>query len=214
MQSAIDETVEADLDAAWADVGPLVVRRLMIAATQEFAARGYHATTTRDIARRAGLSPAGVYVHFRSKEELLYRISLIGHEQSLANVRALAAAHDDPVARLRAVVAGFTAWHATNHVAARVILHELAALSPDHYTEIVTLRRAIDQVVRETLEYGVEQGAFDVLDIAGTALALLSLGLDVPRWYRSSGGRWTPETLGALHADLAERIIHKTPPME
>lgn len=42
----------------------------MEAAADAFAAKGFHATTTRDIAGRAGLSPAGVYVHFASKEDL------------------------------------------------------------------------------------------------------------------------------------------------
>ena len=43
---------------------PTTVDRLMRAAAQAFAEKGFHATTTRDIASGAGLSPAGVYVHF------------------------------------------------------------------------------------------------------------------------------------------------------
>ena len=45
---------------------PTTVDRLMRAAAQAFAEKGFHATTTRDIASGAGLSPAGVYVHFAS----------------------------------------------------------------------------------------------------------------------------------------------------
>ena len=57
---------------------------MLIAAAHAFADRGYHATTTRDIASLAGMSPAAVYIHYRSKEELLFQISKIGHELSLA----------------------------------------------------------------------------------------------------------------------------------
>ncbi|WP_084529215.1 helix-turn-helix domain-containing protein [Nocardia crassostreae] len=49
--------------------------RILHAAVSAFAEYGFHATTTRDIAARAGLSPAGLYVHFNSKEEVLHRIS-------------------------------------------------------------------------------------------------------------------------------------------
>jgi AcrR family transcriptional regulator len=45
------------------------IRKLVIAAIECFAERGYRATTTRDIAKRAQMSPAALYVHFRSKNE-------------------------------------------------------------------------------------------------------------------------------------------------
>src|SRR5262249_41557793 len=105
----------------------------MIAATQEVAVRGYHATTTRDIPpatpttatpAAARLPPAGFYVHFLSKKELLYRISLIGHQHALDDIRKGATA-TDPVERLRELVARFSAWHARYHVPARVIQYEL-----------------------------------------------------------------------------------------
>jgi AcrR family transcriptional regulator len=201
-----DDDVAHDLDEAWAEIEPTVVRRLLIAATQEFAVRGYHGTTTRDIAARAGLSPAGVYVHFRSKEELLYRISLLGHQHALAHIRASVAGVDEPVERLRSMVGAFSSWHARWHVPTRVIQYELGALSPAHYDEIAALRRDIDAVVRETLEYGVGTGAFVVSDVGGAALALLSLAIDIARWYRPGGSR-TPESIGQLHADLAERML-------
>jgi AcrR family transcriptional regulator len=204
----LGDSLAEDLDALWSEIQPVVVRRLMIAATQEFGARGYHATTTRDIASRAGLSPAGVYVHFKSKEEVLYRIALIGHQQSLIQIVASITGIDDPFDRLRAMVSGFSAWHARYHVPARVIEYELGALNDNHFAEIAACRRSIDAIVRETLEYGVARGAFDVPDIGGSALVLLSLGIDVSRWYRSDRAR-TPESIGDLHADLAERMFRR-----
>ena len=54
--------------------------RLLAAAIEAFAAKGLHGTTTRDIAAGAGMSPAALYVHHRSKEELLFLISRAGHE--------------------------------------------------------------------------------------------------------------------------------------
>jgi AcrR family transcriptional regulator len=201
-----DAALEFDLDAAWREIEPLVVRRLMIAAVQEFASRGYHGTTTRDIASRAGLSPAGVYVHFRSKEEVLYRISLIGHQHALAAIRAAASGTDEPVAKLRAVVGEFGRWHARHHIAARVINYEMGALTELHLAEIMALRRGIDTVVRETLEFGIEHRVLASSDVGGAALALLSLTIDVARWYRPEGPR-TPDDIGTLYADLAERML-------
>jgi AcrR family transcriptional regulator len=45
-------------------------RRILDAALDLFAGRGFEATTTRDIASRAGLSDAGLYAHFTSKRQV------------------------------------------------------------------------------------------------------------------------------------------------
>ncbi|MGW3416419.1 helix-turn-helix domain-containing protein, partial [Streptomyces sp. NPDC000888] len=67
--STAEETAGAEAQA-WAEVTPDAARRLLVAAVEAFAERGYHATTTRDIAGRAGMSPAALYIHYKTKEEL------------------------------------------------------------------------------------------------------------------------------------------------
>lgn len=180
--------------------------RLVAAATSAFAERGYHATTTRDIAARAGMSPAAVYVHHSSKEDLLFLISRVGHDQALEVVRDASTGEEEPVARLQATVRAFTLWHAQHHTAARVVQYELASLSAEHQVEIAESRREIDRHMRDLLNAGVEQRVFDVPDVAGTALALLSLAIDVARWYRDDGRR-SAESVADLYADLAVRMV-------
>jgi AcrR family transcriptional regulator len=48
--------------------------RILDAALDLFAARGFQGTTTRDIAARAGLSDAGLYAHFGSKQEVFHEL--------------------------------------------------------------------------------------------------------------------------------------------
>jgi AcrR family transcriptional regulator len=59
---------------------PQVTRdRLVRAAAELFTAQGYHATTTPDIARRAGVAEGTIYRHFSSKQHLfneIYRAAL------------------------------------------------------------------------------------------------------------------------------------------
>jgi AcrR family transcriptional regulator len=179
--------------------------RLLVAAVEAFSEHGFHATTTRDIAARAQMSPAAVYVHHASKEELLFAISREGHEATLAAIRAAAGA-EDPVRRLQDVVRAFTTWHAQHHATARIVQYELGALSGEHFAEVAATRRAIEQVMRETLLHGVEAGRFEVPDVRGTSLALLSLGIDVARWFRDDGEMSVRE-LGELYADLAVRMV-------
>jgi AcrR family transcriptional regulator len=184
--------------------------RLVAAAVEAFAARGFHGTTTRDIAAAAGMSPAALYVHHRSKEELLHLISRTGHERTLALVEDAVASSPDPVAQLTRLVEDFVRHHAVTHTTARIVNYELAALSEPHREEIGRLRRRIDAVVRELVRRGVASGAFTTPDPAMTASALLSLGIDVARWYRDEGS-WSPEDVAAHYRELALRMVGADP---
>ncbi|MEW2072711.1 TetR/AcrR family transcriptional regulator [Streptomyces sp. NPDC012403] len=190
----------------WGEVTPDAARRLLLAAVEAFAERGYHATTTRDIASRAGMSPAALYIHYKTKEELLHRISRIGHEKAVAILRTAARAEGGPGERLAEAVSSFVRWHAGGRTTARVVQYELDSLGPEARAEILGLRRQVDAEVRGIIEEGVRSGEFDVIDVQGTTLAVLSLCIDVARWFNVDGPR-TPEEVGALYADLVLRMV-------
>ncbi|HEU4514293.1 MAG TPA: TetR/AcrR family transcriptional regulator [Nocardioidaceae bacterium] len=185
---------------------PTARRRLVAAAVESFAAKGFHGTTTRDIASGAGMSPAALYVHHRSKEDLLHQISRSGHDKTLALVREAVATSEDPTKQLLAVVHAFVVHHAEDHTGARIVNYELAALSSEHLEEIAAIRRQIEQEMRDVVERGVATGVFETDDPHMTALALLSLGIDVARWYRDEG-EWTPGQIADHYCTLALRIV-------
>ena len=200
----------AQLERIWQHVTPPAARRMLIAAVQAFAERGFHATTTRDIAAQAGMSPAAVYIHYRSKQDLLFQISRIGHQRSLAVLAEATADATDPVDVVRRAVRAFARWHAEFHTTARVVQYELAALSPEQHAEVQELRRDIQRVVRGMIRDGVRAGVFTVPDVTGASIAVLSLCVDVARWYQPAGRR-TPEQVGDLHADLVLRMLGANP---
>lgn len=183
--------------------------RLLAAAVEAFASSGFAGTTTRDIASRAGMSPAAVYVHHATKEDLLFEISRRGHQSALDIIKHASDSNDDPVERIRAMVAEFSRWHAVNSRVGRIVQYEFDALTPDHRAEIADHRRGIERFVREALEAGVSSGTMSVADVKGTARALLSLSIDLVRWYVPAGPT-TPDDLAALHGDLAVRMVVST----
>ncbi len=182
--------------------------RIMLAAADAFAERGFHATTTRDIASRAGLSPAGVYVHFASKEVLLFELSRRGHARARDLLVAAATASATPTDALRAIVGGFSRWHAEHYELGRIVQFEFRHLSPEHRDEVLTLRKEIDLVVAGVLRDGVATGEFEVPDVSATALALLSMAIDVARWYTPDVRR-TPEAIETTYGDLAVRLVRR-----
>lgn len=183
--------------------------RLLDAATSAFAEKGFHGTTTRDIAGAAGMSPAAVYVHHRSKEELLFLISREGHQQALAVVREARASSADAVEQIAAVGRAFAEFHAHQHTVARILNYELAALSEEHRAEIDEYRTGIDRELRELVAEGVTAGVFDTPDPALAATALASMSVDIARWYREDGA-WSAEQIGDYYSGLALRLVGAT----
>jgi len=186
--------------------GPQTVDRLLDAAAAAFADKGFHATTTRDIASRAGLSPAGVYVHFSSKEDLLHALSHTGHEAALELVTSAASSPGSNTQRLGRIMSSFARWHAEHYEVARVVQYEFPHLTPEHRDDVLALRKQIDATVRSVLRNGVQTGELSVDGIHDTALALMSLCIDVARWYSPLISR-TPADIGATYAVLGLRLV-------
>lgn len=183
--------------------------RLLAAAVEAFAEHGYGATTTRDIASRAGMSPAAVYVHHATKEDLLFAISEAGHIEALDVIEAAADAESSPLDRVRTMVHDFSRWHAEHSRMGRVVQYEFGGLTPEHREVVAGYRRRIEQSMRDALADGIDQGVVDVADVRGTARSLLSLSIDLVRWFDPGGSR-TPDEVADLHADLAVRMVRRT----
>jgi AcrR family transcriptional regulator len=187
------------------EVGPSkAAARIRAAAVEMFAERGYGATSLRDITARLGLSPGAVYPHYKTKESLLYAISLEGHTAALSAVIT----RDSPVAvpadRLERTTAAYVEWHAVNHSLARVVQYELRSLSVAHYRKIATIRRKTTAVFTDILQSGVDTGDFGIADVEAAALAISSLCIDVSRWFPTRHRR-NPTELAAAYVEL---VIH------
>jgi AcrR family transcriptional regulator len=184
-----------------------VPRGLLTSAVRCFASNGFHATTTRDICEGVGLTPGALYVHFPSKELVLFEIMRAAHERALAHIRDPAVLTATSSAdRLRAIVSRYTEWHAHHHVAARVCQYELAGLTERHYDEILELRRQTNKLFRDVVARGVADGTFRQVDVKRVTRAMLSMSIDLVRWYRLEGED-SPEQLGEFYADLALTMV-------
>lgn len=181
--------------------------RLLAAALQQFGEKGFHAATTRDISEGAEMSPAGVYVRYSSKVELLFELMRISYDLALTQVRkALDEAPSNPADRVRVFVESFARYHTDHPLLARVSQYELTALPPERAKEIDKIRIEIEGLLRDELEAGAASGHFLVPSITGVSTAILSLCIDIARWYppqsRNQNGDVTE-----LYGQLALKMI-------
>lgn len=180
---------------------------LLDAALACFVAQGYHGTTMRDIAARAGLAVSASYYYFPSKLDLLRRI-ITRVTEDLEGVLSEAerAAAGDPAARLAALVRAHVLFHTHRRAESFIGNSELRALPPADRAEMVALRDRIAGHFKRALEVGIRTRAFTVVDPAATVLAIVTMCTAVATWYRDDGPN-SPEQIADRYAELALRMV-------
>ena len=96
--------------------------RILQAAEQEFAARGYHSTSMDDIAAAAGISKPVLYDHFASKLDLYTQLTEAIRDELTGRGAAAMAGDAPPGERIRTAVDAFFTFVEERPSAARVLL--------------------------------------------------------------------------------------------
>jgi AcrR family transcriptional regulator len=165
--------------------------RLVRAALELFTTQGYHASTTPEIAAKAGVAEGTIYRHFASKEQLLNEIYRAGVRVFVTIVREQPAAL--PCAeRLQRIAAGWRDVAVRNPPLVRLVFVSrirtlLDARSRDAAKE---LRGEIEQLIASGKAAGqVRLGGVDVW--ADVWLQVIALMLE-----RVANKEWVPEQAG------------------
>jgi len=182
------------------------IRKLVIAAIECFAERGYRATTTRDIAKRAQMSPAALYVHFRSKNELLYKLTVVTASAMLKELQRTAAVEASATERLRALVATYVRCNARMYTTVHVATYEFDALNRRQQRAVVAIRQQVKELFANCLDDGRASGEFQFRSAPHVRVAIMSLCTSVSQWF-SVKGALTPEELGDLYAEYVLKMV-------
>lgn len=126
-------------------------------AAAEFAEKGFHGASTADIARRMGIKQGSLYYYFKSKEEALYEVCMLGIRDYLGRMEVIAASGQPFEAKLLAAVGSHLSGYRGTDEALKVYNTERLYL-PEH--ERKDLKREGSRY-RTLLEGIFEQGQRD-----------------------------------------------------
>ncbi|EFK08276.1 transcriptional regulator, TetR family [delta proteobacterium NaphS2] len=91
---------------------------------------GFTKASVRNIAKAVGLSNATLYLYFKKKEDLLFRIIDDVGEELLENLRRVAGEHDETIERLRAMITEQVAFATHSCKRMKIYLEEQYQLPP------------------------------------------------------------------------------------
>lgn len=121
-------------------------------ATDVFDEKGYEGASMRDLSRATGMSLAGLYHYFESKEKLLYLIQRTTFRTIIEQVKSRLEPSADPIDRIRIFIANHLEYFLANKKAMKVLSHEADALKNGYGQEIAAIKREYYQICLGLLE--------------------------------------------------------------
>ncbi len=185
---------------------PTSKQRIIKAAAELFADRGYHAVGMTDLQQAVNLGRGSLYHHINSKEELLFDIVKV-YIYELAEEADLAMGIKDPVRRLQALGAGLVEKITSHQAELTVCFREVQFLTEDRHKEVLGLHAKYEKVWKETYIEGAKSGVFREYD--GIVLkGLLGMFYYSYLWIKP-GTRMDTKTISDHLNDLSLRILKK-----
>ena len=137
---------------------------------------------------------------------MLAQICTRGHAEVLSRRSSARSSAPAPETSASAhCVAAFSSF--AGHTLGRVMQYELRGLENDRFREVAALRRRFEELIVREIRAGVEAGEFTVGDVEATGVAILSLGIDVARWYGAMSDQISPDDVAELHRALVMRML-------
>lgn len=121
-------------------------------ATDVFYDKGYEGASMRDLSRVSGMSLAGLYYYFESKEKLLYLIQKHTFSTIMEQVQSRLRQVSDPEERVRVFIRNHLEYFLANLKAMKVLSHEDEALTGPMAAEIANMKRDYYRIIRGLVE--------------------------------------------------------------
>jgi AcrR family transcriptional regulator len=160
--------------------------------TEIFAEKGYEGASMRDLSRLSGISLAGLYYYFESKEKLLYFIQQHTFNTIIERLRERLATSDDPETRIRIFVHNHVDYSVAKQKAMKVLSHEDDVLNDGYGAELAAIKREYYHIcvalVEELLKIeGLKSAGSDGgagIDTRTAVLGLFGMMNWLYTWYR------------------------------
>jgi AcrR family transcriptional regulator len=110
-------------------------------ATEVFCKKGYEGASMRDLSRASGMSLAGLYYYFESKERLLFLIQKHTFTTIVERLKARLESVSDPEQRVRIFILNHLEYFLANQAGMKVLSHEAEALKNGFASEVAAIKR-------------------------------------------------------------------------
>jgi AcrR family transcriptional regulator len=182
--------------------------RIMHEAAILFGRSGFDASSLHDLAAEAGISKAGIYHYFKTKQDVYDAIIIKTLRGLFDHVSAAVESVAGPQEKLLVFMTAHADFFERNYWAFRCMLISYSGMAaPVSRHDAVALRERYESLLRAIIAEGVRQGDFRDVDPAATGRAVLSMLNWMVRWFRP-GGLKTAAEIAREYGDLLFRGLY------
>jgi len=134
-------------------------REAVRSAAAVFAEKGYHGSSTRDIAEHMGIKQGSLYYYFKSKEDALSEVCLYGMQDYVERMKSISASKQTFEAKLVATVTSHVTKYHDKNEALRVYNAERLYLPESKRKKLKELGTGYRQQLEEIFEAAVRDGS-------------------------------------------------------
>src|SRR3990172_9461890 len=162
---------------------------ILAAACGAIARLGYERASMRAVAKATGVSLAGLYHYFDSKEKMLFLIQFRTFSALHQNLVEKLHGVVDPEEQLRVMIRAHVGYFAANMDALKVCSHELDMLNGSAYEQTRDIRRQYYALTRSIIERLLDaHAALASLNRHVLTMSLFGTLNCLYRWYDPAGG--------------------------
>lgn len=172
---------------AWRDFSTIRMDPVLAGATRVFVRRGFHATTMREVATEAGLSVAGVYHHYPSKERILVAVLDLTMSEITWRVQVARSEGRDDEESFSLMVESLALFHAVRADLAFIGASEMRALGPQERARITGLRDDVQHALDRQADACIAAGCFEAEGARTKLRAIATMCTSLPSWFRPDG---------------------------
>jgi len=176
--------------------------RITDVAIELFSTVGYHATSVAEIGERTGLTPAALYYHMKSKEDLLWEILKNYTEKALDGAQTVLDKDMNPIDKLGLLIDRHVQIIVRHRREVLIQVRDADALTVEHHGDLQAMRQKVQRCWDDVLEEGYRAGCLARSNriVANGLLGMLN---SVPQWYLPERG----QSVDSIARELRAMVI-------
>lgn len=178
-----------------------VQRRIMEAAIELFAERGFDGTSVQEIVSAAGLTKGALYHYYTSKSDLLHQVYHALIRRQLDGLDRILARDLTPEETVRALLHDLVETTAAFKRESTIFRREMHKLSPEYLESIAADRRRYHETFLALVQKEQKAGAFnDAVSAEIVTYTVFGMINQLATWYRPDG----PKSPAQIADELAD----------
>jgi TetR/AcrR family fatty acid metabolism transcriptional regulator len=182
-------------------------QRILEAAEEVFAEKGYHGAVVDDIVRTADMSKGGFYFHFPNKQGIFLALMESLTPRLISTAERAIVQETDPVARVDAALRTVLDTFSRHRRLSKILLIEAVGLGHGFEEKLMEIRAQFAGVIQKYLDEAVSEGAIAPIDTKIAAFAWLgAINEIVVRWVVTGDPERLEDVIPQLRALLLRSV--------